>query len=82
MSFHLLQEAQLIQNLADVQGKHIPPSAQAEPAWEQSNSHQLGQQDWRVGRRFGTGHFSIPNISFPMTVFKPPEKAALPHLDV
>lgn len=42
MSFHLLQGALLIQDLADVQGKHIPPSAQTEPAWEQSNSYQLG----------------------------------------
>lgn len=42
MSFHLLQGAQLIQDLAAVQGKHVPPSAQTQPAWEQSNSYQLG----------------------------------------
>lgn len=56
----------------------VPPSAQTEPAQEQFNSYQ----GLESGRRFGTGHLSIPNISFPMTVFKPPKKTPLPHLDV
>jgi len=75
----LLRGALLIETLAGVQGKHIPPRC--------PDGSLLGRNPTatRVGiagleRRFGTEHLSTPNISLPITVSKPPEKTSLSYL--
>lgn len=69
------------QDLADVQGKHIP--SQCPTSSLLGGIQQLpeaGEWGCRLETRLSTKHLSTPNISFPTTLFKPSEKTSLSHL--